>query len=68
MQERRKQTRKSLMSYSQVFDLVEGTLLGYLADLTQSGAMVISEKPVQVGGASIFSSRCRSCRTLRSAD
>ena len=49
MQERRKLARKSLMSYSQVHDLVQGTLLGYLADLTQSGAMVIAEKPVEVG-------------------
>jgi hypothetical protein len=49
MQERRKQARKSLMAYSQVYDMLEGTLLGYLADLTPSGAMVIGENPVQVG-------------------
>jgi Tfp pilus assembly protein PilZ len=49
MQERRKRTRTSLMSYSQVFDLQGGRLLGYLADLTDSGAMVIGEKPVAQG-------------------
>jgi len=43
MQERRKQPRKNLMSYSQVFDVHEGYLLGYLGDLTDLGAMVISD-------------------------
>ncbi|HSM70811.1 MAG TPA: PilZ domain-containing protein [Anaerolineales bacterium] len=43
MQERRKQPRKDLMSYSQVFDLHEGYLLGYLGDLNLLGAMVISD-------------------------
>jgi len=43
MQERRKQPRKDLMSYSQVFDLHEGYLLGYLGDITPMGAMVISD-------------------------
>ena len=47
MQERRKRNRTSLMSYSQVFDLHGGRLLGYLADLTESGAMVIGSKQVQ---------------------
>ena len=44
MDERRKAPRKSLMSYSQVFDLYGGQLLGYLGDLTLHGAMVIGEK------------------------
>jgi hypothetical protein len=43
MQERRKQPRKDLMSYSQVFDLNEGYLIGYLGDLNSFGAMVISD-------------------------
>jgi hypothetical protein len=43
MQERRKQPRKDLMSYSQVFDFDGGYLIGYLGDLTNLGAMVISE-------------------------
>jgi hypothetical protein len=49
MQERRKQTRKSLMSYSQVFDLYGGAMIGYLADLTASGAMVIGQKAIEAG-------------------
>ncbi|HEY6074131.1 MAG TPA: PilZ domain-containing protein [Anaerolineales bacterium] len=49
MQERRRRTRTSLMAYSQVFDLYGGMLLGYLADLTESGAMVIGEKPIETG-------------------
>lgn len=43
MQERRKQSRKDLMSYSQVFDIHEGYLIGYLGDINLSGAMVISD-------------------------
>jgi len=31
------------MSYSQVFDVHEGYLVGYLGDLTKLGAMVISD-------------------------
>lgn len=51
MKERRKRNRTSLMSYSQVFDLHGGRLIGYLADLTESGAMVIASKPLEVGAA-----------------
>jgi hypothetical protein len=43
MQERRKQPRKDLMSYSQVHQLHDGKLIGYLGDLTLLGAMVISD-------------------------
>ncbi len=48
MQERRKLPRKDLMSYSQVFDLYRGKLVGYLGDLTPIGAMVISDEPLKV--------------------
>jgi len=48
MQERRKLPRKDLMSYSQVFDLYKGSLIGYLGDLTLIGAMVISDTPLKV--------------------
>ena len=51
MEERRKQPRKDLMSYSQVFDLYNGQLIGYLGDLTQMGAMVIAEEPMEVNTA-----------------
>ena len=44
MQERRKEQRKNLMAYTQVFDLSGGGLLGYLGDLHLNGAMVIGEK------------------------
>jgi hypothetical protein len=43
MQDRRKQPRKDLMSYSQVHDLHDGKLIGYLGDLNHFGAMVISD-------------------------
>ena len=43
MDERRKEPRKDLMSYSQVFDVREGYLIGYLGDINNIGAMVISD-------------------------
>jgi hypothetical protein len=49
MQERRKQSRKDLMSYSQVYDLHEGRLIGYLGDLNLLGGMIIADQPVQPG-------------------
>jgi len=48
MQDRRKLPRKDLMSYSQVFDLTQGKLIGYLGDLTLIGAMVIGDEPLKV--------------------
>ncbi|HET9587289.1 MAG TPA: PilZ domain-containing protein [Anaerolineales bacterium] len=48
MQERRKQPRRNLMSYSQVFDLSEGRLIGYLGDLNLRGAMVIADQPLEI--------------------
>lgn len=48
MQERRKLPRKDLMSYSQVFDVRDGSLLGYLGDMTLLGSMVISDKRLAV--------------------
>jgi hypothetical protein len=44
MKERRKEERKSLMAYTQVFDLYGGFLLGYLGDLNLHGAMAIGDK------------------------
>lgn len=49
MQERRKQPRKDLMSYSQVFNENEGYLIGYLGDLNALGAMVISHAEMKAG-------------------
>jgi hypothetical protein len=48
MQERRKQPRKDLMSYSQVYDVREGSLIGYLGDMNQLGAMVISDQSMPI--------------------
>jgi len=48
MQERRKQPRKELMSYSQVFNLYNGQLVGYLGDINLLGAMVIGDEPLDV--------------------
>jgi len=49
MQERRKEPRKPLMAYNQVFDLYGGHLLGYLGDITLMGAMVIGDRPNDTG-------------------
>ncbi|MFN8410945.1 MAG: PilZ domain-containing protein [Anaerolineales bacterium] len=46
MRERRKEERKNLMAYTQVYDLYGGVLLGNLGDLTLTGAMVIGDKPM----------------------
>jgi len=43
MQERRKISRKYLAIYSRVFDRASGRVVGYLSDLTDKGAMVISD-------------------------
>ncbi len=47
MQDRRRQKRTDLMSYSQVYDLSDGRLIGYLGDINLLGAMVISDNPIQ---------------------
>ena len=47
MQDRRKEPRKNLMAYTQVFDLYGGFLIGNLGDLTLKGAMVISERTME---------------------
>ena len=48
MEERRKQPRTELMSYSQVYDLYDGKLIGYLGDINLLGAMVIGDEPLEV--------------------
>ncbi|MDQ2693742.1 MAG: PilZ domain-containing protein [Chloroflexota bacterium] len=48
MQDRRKLPRKDLMSYSQVYDLYKGNLIGYLGDLNLIGAMVIGDEAMPV--------------------
>src|SRR4030095_12093865 len=51
MEERRKQPRKELMSYSQVYDLYNGRLVGYLGDINVLGAMVIGDAPLELNTA-----------------
>lgn len=48
MGERRKEERKKVMAFTPVYDFRQGVLLGYLADLTMQGAMVIGGKCLQV--------------------
>ncbi|MEW5830988.1 MAG: PilZ domain-containing protein [Chloroflexota bacterium] len=43
MEERRRMPRKYLIIYSRVFNRGSGQLLGYLADMSPVGAMVISD-------------------------
>lgn len=50
MQERRKIKRRNLMFFSRVFDRKDGKLLGYLADLTSEGALLVCQEPVQPDG------------------
>ena len=55
MQDRRKLPRKDLMSYSQVYDLHDGKLIGYLGDINQFGAMVISDNPMNENSSVMIS-------------
>lgn len=48
MNERRHLPRKYLIIYSRVFERTLGKLLGYLADLSLEGAMIISEDKLAV--------------------
>lgn len=44
MSDRRKETRRRLTAFTPVYDLRPRILLGYLADLTLRGAMVVGTK------------------------
>ena len=46
MQEHRRIHRKYLAVYSRVFNLASGRVLGYLADLSQGGTLIISDDPL----------------------
>ncbi len=47
MEERRKLRRQHIMFYSRVFDRQTGTFMGYLGNLTETGAMIISEEALE---------------------
>src|SRR5512136_849760 len=49
MKEQRKEERKRLIAFTPVFDQKKGRVMGYLADLTLKGAMVVGEELVEVG-------------------
>jgi hypothetical protein len=49
LQDRRKTKRRFLMFYARVFDRRTGRQIGYVADLTPDGMMLISETPIMIG-------------------
>jgi len=49
MSVQRKESRKKLMAFTPVYELLHKTLLGYVGDLTPQGVMVIGEKAVEAG-------------------
>ena len=49
MEDRRKQPRSHLAFFTRLFDRHNGELLGYLANLTPEGAMLICDLPLAVG-------------------
>lgn len=49
MDDRRQLQRKYLIIFSRVFERTLGKLLGYLSDLSESGGMIISEEPLELG-------------------
>jgi len=48
MAEKRKFPRRDLIFYSRVSDGKSGRALGYLLNITPEGAMILSEKPLEV--------------------
>ncbi len=48
MEERRRESRKKLMAFTPAYDSERGRLLGYLDNLTLQGAMVISQRPLDI--------------------
>ena len=47
MDERRTLKRQHIMFYSRVFDRKTGAFMGYLGNLTENGAMIISEEELK---------------------
>lgn len=47
--ERRRVQRRYLLFFTRIFDRLTGELVGNLADITPQGAMIIAEKPLEVG-------------------
>ena len=71
MSDKRKEERKSLMTFTPVYGLHPKTLLGYAEDLTVHGAMVVGEKPgdrVGIRGQGPAYARSADLPVLRSID
>jgi Tfp pilus assembly protein PilZ len=49
MSKLRMEKRRKVTIFTPVYDVHTNTLLGYLGDLTLKGALMVSEKPVEVG-------------------
>ena len=54
MNEQRKSKRKKIMAFTPVYNLTRTILYGYIGDLTLQGALVIGEKPLDVGTETNF--------------
>jgi c-di-GMP-binding flagellar brake protein YcgR len=48
MSEHRKEERRKAMIFTPVYDKAANVLMGYLGDLTLQGALMVSEKPVEI--------------------
>jgi hypothetical protein len=48
MSNQRKESRKKLVAFTPVYDLLHKILIGYVGDLTPQGVMVISEKSFEI--------------------
>jgi hypothetical protein len=48
MSNQRKESRKKLVAFTPVYDLLHKTLIGYVGDLTPQGVMVIGQKQLDV--------------------
>jgi len=48
MNNQRKESRKKLVAFTPVYDLLHKTLIGYIGDLNPLGVMVIGQKRVEV--------------------
>ena len=51
---RRKESRKTVMAFTPVYELKQGKLLGYLRDITLQGALVIGEKTLEVNTQTVL--------------
>jgi c-di-GMP-binding flagellar brake protein YcgR len=47
MSEARKEERKKVATFTPVYNLEDNSLLGYLGDLTLTGALLVSEQPIE---------------------